>query len=212
MARILKVCLAVMLLAFTAASTGCALGVTKIPVGHNDLTPVAAKRTGTIYVQTFVDNRPADNQEHQYIGYKRNGYGMTIGRIGALDDRPVNVTVTNLFVDALKHTGYNVVSDTPGATTQPRNTVAISGAIDDFWIDMYMQVWFKMKVHIKLVDKAGQTVWEKDMAGGANNVLWWGAPGEFQGTMDQGVTDVLNIAVKEFSSQEFCQKVADANK
>ena len=205
-ASLLTSALAVLLL------NGCAFGVTNVKVAHSPLEPVVSKRDGVILVRQFTDSRKEDKQ---YIGTKRNGFGMPLGNIGVRDGKRVEVMVTEFFVDALKHAGYDaVIQNAPAAATPPSMKVdaVLDGDIREFWMDLYMATWHKVNVHMRLLDKAGERVtWERDIQGGESNVLWLGISSEFEKVIRQALDQALNRAAKEFASDEFYQKVKTSN-
>lgn len=192
--------------------SGCAFGVTNVRVAHSPLESVAQKREGTILVQQFVDSRKED---HQYIGTKRNGFGMPLGNIGVRDGKRVDAMVTEFFVDALRHAGYDAVIQTSSAT-QPTGGVKVNailqGEIKEFWLDLYMTTWHHVNVDLKLLDKDGkQVLWEKNIQGGKASILWLGLNSEFEKVIRQALDEALYRAAKEFASEEFYQKVKTGN-
>ena len=181
--------------------SGCAFGVTNVKVAHSSLESLAQKREGTVLVQQFVDSR---KQDHQYIGSKRNGFGMALGNIGVRDGKRVDAMVTEFFVDALRHAGYDAVIQTPSAAA-PTNGVKVytvlQGEIKEFWLDLYMATWHHVNVDLKLLDKDGkQVLWEKNVQGGKANVLWLGLKSEFEKVIREALDEALNRAAKEFAS------------
>jgi hypothetical protein len=187
---------------------GCAAGVTRVAISHSPLPPVEVKRSGIIALQTLVDSRSG---ERQYIGYLRNGLGMIVGRIGTLDDKPLDGIVTDLLADALRQAGYTVSPVQTDAATKSHDAMMVGGEITSFWLDAFVQVWINMQVHLRLVDAAGRTVWERDIAGTQVNTLWVGATGEYEGTIQQAVDQAVNQAAKEFASEEFYRNVSGAH-
>jgi hypothetical protein len=191
---------------------GCAFGVTNLRVAHSPLESVAQKREGTILVQQFVDKRKED---HQYIGTKRDGLGIPLGNFGVRDGKRVDVMITEFFVDALKHAGYDAVIQTSSATQPPSGVkvnVILQGEINKFWLDLYLTTWHHVDVDLKLLDKDGKNIlWVKNIQGGKANVLWVGLNSEFEKVIRQALDEALNRAAKEFASEEFYQKVKTAN-
>jgi len=163
-------------------------------------------------VQQFVDDRKED---HQYIGTKRNGFGMPLGNIGVRDGKRVDAMVTEFFVDALRHAGYDAVIQTQAATQQPGGVKAdavMQGDIKEFWLDLYMATWHHVNVDLKLLDKDGkQVLWEKNIQGGKANVLWLGINSEFERVIREALDEALNRAAKEFATEEFYRKVKVGN-
>lgn len=94
-------------------------------VAHSPLASVAPKREGTVLVRQFVDSRKED---HRYIGTKRNGFGMRLGSLGVRDGKEVAAMVTEFFVDALRHAGYDAVIQT-SSTAQPTNGMKINAVL-----------------------------------------------------------------------------------
>lgn len=187
--------------------SGCAFGVTNVRVAHSPFEPVTQKRDGTLLVRQFVDSR---EQDRQFIGTKRNGFGMPLGNIGVRDGKRTDVLLTEFFVEALQHAGYDAVlqSPTSGVPNGTRIDAVLEGEIKKFWLDLYMATWHDLNVHLKLLDKDGQRViWEKDIEGGKANVLWLGVASEFEKVIRQALDEALNRAASEFASEGFYQKV-----
>jgi hypothetical protein len=75
----LKNIIFIMLLSFLLG--GCALGTTELVIGHNELNNVQNKKAGNLLVKKFTDSR----KNTDYIGNKRNGFGMVLGHVGLHD-------------------------------------------------------------------------------------------------------------------------------
>ena len=187
---------------------GCAFGVAKVQVRHTPLEPPAVKRSGTVVVRQFVDSREED---HQYIGNKRNGLGMAVGSVAIHDGTPVDELVTELFDEALKNVGYDTVlqeSVNGVVPTGPASAAILHGDIKHFWLDLYVAVWHNVDVDLKLTDRSDSRVlWEKKIHGGKSNVLWLGIDSEFEHVVRQGVDEALTNACAEFASEEFSEAV-----
>jgi len=57
---------------------------------------------------------------------------------------------------------------------------------------------------LKAVDNITQEVkWEREVRGSEKNVLWLGVKAEYENVISQALTEALNNAAKEFSSDEF---------
>ena len=181
--------------------TGCALGTTRLAVAHAPLAQVASKRQGDILVRPFVDKR----QQTEFIGNKRNGFGMVLGHVGTHDGVKVDEVLTQYFIEALKEAGYNAVLDTSAGGASAQNCSAvIQGEIVEFWMDLYMMVWHRVGVNVKAVNPADQKVlWEKLIKGAENRVLWIGATGEFERIVREAITKALNQAAQDFASDDF---------
>ncbi len=102
---------AIVITTLALAMGGCAMGVTKVDVGHSSLPAPMSKQEGTVLVRPFVDDRLAAHR--QYIGNKRNGFGMVLGNIGTQDDVKLEALLTRYFVEALQSAGYNAVLQAP---------------------------------------------------------------------------------------------------
>jgi hypothetical protein len=195
------------LFALAVLISGCALGVTRVNVTHNPIAPVANKRQGTILVKTFQDKRP----DTQYIGHKRNGYGMALGHIGTQEGVKLDVLLTQYFADALKEAGYDVIIEQPGAAAAPegrRIDAIVQGDILTFWLDLYLMTWHKVNVLVKALDRTGQTVvWQKEISAKETNPLWVGIVPEFEKVIRDALTKALNQAAQEFASEEFYSSV-----
>lgn len=195
-------------LVFLAIFTGCcALGVTRVSVTHEPLDHIENKKEGNILVKQFVDKR----KDTQYIGNKRNMFGMVMGHIGTEEGVKIEVLLTKYFAEALKEAGYNAViqeAQSAGIPSQVRFDATVDGEIVEFWLDLYMAVWHKIGVKVKALDPVNQNVlWEKDIRGEEKNVLWIGATSEYEEVIRQALTKTLNQAAKEFTSDEFYKTI-----
>lgn len=186
--------------------SGCAFGVTNLRVAHSPLKQIADKKSGTLIVRTFVDNR---KQDKQYIGTKRNGFGMALGDFGIRDGKHVDALVTEYFVEALQAAGYTaIIQDKGTPASNVGQTGIVEGQINEFWLDLYMATWHKVDVLVRLKDKSDQKVlWEKNIKGGEANVLWIGVNSEFEKVIRQALDQALNRAAQEFASDEFYQAI-----
>jgi hypothetical protein len=189
--------LAVLALSFS----GC--GTTRLEVSHSPLTGQAARRDGAILVKAFSDVREADQRE--YIGNKRNGYGMVLGHFATNEGVHLETLLAGYFVEALQRAGYNAVLQQPGAGANDAACDAVlEGEITEFWLDAYMKTWNNVEVKLTLKDKSGaQVLWQRDIKGSQSNVLWIGASGEFEKVIRESLDVAMDQAVKEFSSPEF---------
>ena len=193
MKKIMYVLLAALML------SGCAIGTTRLDVTHDALDPVIIKRQGNILVERFVDVR--ENKE--FIGNKRNGFGMVLGHVATLEGVSLENLLTRYFADALIESGYNVrISDTKFSDMKP--DAIVGGTIKEFWLDLYMKTWHYMTVDLKAIDPSTRkTMWEKEVKGDESNVLWVGATSEFERVIRMSLTKALNEAAKQFSADEF---------
>lgn len=184
----------------------CALGVTRVHIAHDPLDPVENKREGNIFVKQFVDKR----EDIQYIGNKRNCLGIVMGHIGTKEVE-LEALLTNFIAEALKEAGYNAVvqeTSVAGIPGQVKFDGIVDGEIVEFWLDLYMMVWHNVGVIVRARDPIDQHVlWEKDIRGGRRNILWFGATSEYENIIRQALTEALNQAAKEFSSDEFYNAV-----
>lgn len=184
---------------------GCALGVTRVRVNHDPLVRVENKKEGNILVSPFKDVRP---QKREYIGNKRNMYGMVLGHIGTEAGVSLTEILTEYFAEALTEAGYTVVimkeMKVPEGSEKIKFDAMLDGEIVEFWMDLYMAVWHK--VGVKLIAKhpdSKEAFWEKLVQDEEKNVLWLGATGEYEKVIRQALTRALNKAVSEFASNEF---------
>lgn len=201
--RILAVagCGAMVLMA--VLSGGCAMGTTRLAVAHAPLAPVAQQRQGDILVRPFVDKRA----NVEYIGNKRNGFGMVVGHVGTQKEVKIEELLTQYFIEALQQAGYNAVLDksSPGSVApQLKCDAIIEGEVVEFWLDLYMMVWHKVGVNVKAINPADQKVlWEKLIQGSETRTLWVGAKGEFERVIREAMTKALDRAAQEFASDSF---------
>lgn len=187
-------------------ASGCALGVTRVDIKHEPLNPAANKKKGNIMVKQFVDKRK-DIKSPDYIGNKRNMYGMVLGHIGTKEGENLEVILTKYFAEALEAAGYNTFISGPQSTdvpTQVKFDAMVESEILDFWLDLYMAVWHKAGVKVKAVKLPNlDVIWEREIRGEQSNVLWIGATGEFEKVISHALTKALEQAVTEFSSDDF---------
>lgn len=195
----------IILLIGISFSMGCAVGVTRVKINHDPCTRIENKKEGNILVNQFKDVRP---QKKEYIGNKRNMYGMVLGHIGTEPGVSLTEILTKYFVESLTEAGYKVTvmeEAKPAEESQKKEFGAIiDGEIIEFWMDLYMAVWHK--VTVKLTAKQAdskEVLWEKVIHGEAKNVLWAGATSEYEKVIRQALTKALNNAASEFASDEF---------
>ena len=183
--------------------SGCAMGTTRLDVTHDSLDPVVKKRQGNILVERFVDVR--ENKE--FIGNKRNGFGMVLGHVATLEGVNLEDLLTKYFAEALTESGYNVQV----AGTKPLDMKAdavVGGNIREFWLDLYMMTWHYMTVDLKAIDPSSRKImWEKEVKGDESNVLWIGVTSEFERVIRMSLTKALNEAAKQFAADEFSKVV-----
>lgn len=196
----LSLALVIVLVGF---ATGCAVGVTRVNVTHDSLATIENKREGDILVKQFVDKR----KDTQYIGNKRNTFGMVMGHVGTQEGLKIHDLLTKYFAEALREAGYNAIiqeSGSAGIAKGMRFDAIVEGEIREFWLDLYMATWNKVAVLVKALDKDTQQVlWEKEVRGEEKNVLWVGAAAEYEKVIREALTKALNEAAKEFASEEF---------
>lgn len=198
--RVFKVLISVLFLGIFAG--GCAVGTTRVPISHGPLDKVENKKTGNIMVKQFVDKR----EDTEYIGNKRNMFGMVLGNIGTEEGIELEVLLTKYFTEALREAGYNVITNEPQQTDagQVKVDAIVDGEIIEFWLDLYMKVWHNTEVKLRAMDPESQAVlWEKDIKSDQSNVLWVGASGEYEKVISESLTKALNQAAKEFASDAF---------
>jgi len=187
-------------------ATGCAVGVTRVNVTHDSLATIENKREGDILVKQFVDKR----KDTQYIGNKRNMFGMVLGHVGTQEGLKIHDLLTKYFAEALREAGYNAIiqeSESAGIAKGIRFDAIdaiVEGEIREFWLDLYMATWHKVAVLVKALDKDTQQVlWEKEVRGEEKNVLWVGVAAEYEKVIREALTKALNQAAKEFASEQF---------
>jgi hypothetical protein len=182
-------------------ATGCAIGTTSLKVEHAPLEKAEKKKQGNILLKEFVDKR---KESHEYIGNKRNGFGMVLGHIGLENDARLEPLLTRYFAEALTEAGYNVVTQADAQSGQVKFDAIVDGEIIEFWLDLYMKVWHNIEVRTTAIDPAGKAVlWEKTIKADQSNVLWIGATGEFEKVISESLTKALNQAVLEYNSDGF---------
>lgn len=197
----LKIIIFILLSSFILG--GCAVGTTELVVSHNELNKVQNKRAGNLLVKKFTDSRKDTN----YIGNKRNGFGMVLGHVGLHDGENLESILTSYFAEALQESGYSVTifnEKTNDDISERNYDAVIEGDIIEFWMDLYMAVWHKVKVNIKAVNPANNaTLWENQISGAEKRVLWVGATGEYERIIREAITITLNRALEEFTDEEF---------
>jgi len=188
---------------------GCALGVTRVNVSHDPLNRIENKKEGNILVNEFKDVRP---QKREYIGNKRNMYGMVLGHIGTESGVSLTEILTKYFAESLSEAGYKTVvmkeAKMPDGSEKIKFDAMLEGEIVEFWMDLYMAVWHK--VGVKLMAKhsdSKEVLWEEVIHGEDKNVLWVGATAEYEKVIRQALTKALNKAASEFASDEFLKTI-----
>lgn len=181
---------------------GCAAGVTRVRVEHDPLAKIESKRQGTILLKEFKDVR---TQDRQYIGNKRNGFGMVLGQIATEENVKLTEVLTGYFADSLREAGYTVimVQNAKEAHPQGKPVTIVEGEIFDFWLDLYMAVWHYMGIKLTAKNPAGKVFWEKTIKAEQKNVLWVGATSEYERVIRQCLTQALDKASLEFASEPF---------
>jgi len=186
--------------------SGCAIGTTRVIVAHEPLDRIEKKAQGTLLVRPFTDKRA----NKDYIGNKRNGFGMVLGHIGLMEGTTLESLITESFAQALREAGYHVIiqnASQPPAETETWDAV-IDGEIREFWLDLYMAVWHYMDVDVKALDPSLQRVlWEKIFRGEKKNILWVGATAEYEKVINASLTHTLNEAAQAFASDEFANAI-----
>lgn len=189
------------ILVLALLTSGCAIGTTRLNVEHAPLEKVAQKGSGTILVKQFVDKR---KEAHEYIGNKRNGFGMVLGHVGLQEGQGLEPLLTRYFADALTEAGYTVVIQGQNPNGQVKVDAVVDGEILEFWLDLYMKVWHNMEVRTRALDADGKRVlWEKTIKADQSNVLWIGATGEFEKVISESLTKALNQAAAEYAGNGF---------
>jgi hypothetical protein len=191
----------VLLLMLGLLTGGCALGTTRVDITHDALAPIAQKKAGNVVVEPFVDARI----EKEFIGNKRNGFGMVVGHIGAPENVKVEELLTKYFAEALTEAGYTVqIAGSQPTTTGAKVDVIVGGEIKEFYLDLYMKTWHYMTVDLKAVEPGTRkVVWEKEVKGEESNMLWLGVTSEFERVIRTSLTKALDQAAKEFAADEF---------
>jgi hypothetical protein len=179
---------------------GCAIGTTQIEVGHDPLEQIVQKRQGNIMVEPFVDGR----KDKEFIGNKRNGFGMVLGHIGMQENVKLEDLLTKFFSEALVEAGYNIQNVNVSPSNSAKIDLIVGGEITEFQLDLYMAVWHDVTVKLKSFDPDTRKItWEKEVKGHEANTLWIGATGEYERVIRSSLTKALNEAAKEFAGDEF---------
>ncbi len=182
--------------------TGCAAGITRVRVEHDPLAKIETKKHGTVLLKEFKDVR---TQDRQYIGNKRNGFGMVLGHIATEEHVRLTDLLTGYFADSLREAGYTVIQESNIKEGQFPNESAliVEGEIFDFWLDLYMAVWHYMGVKLTAKNQQNKVMWEKTVHSEHKNILWVGATSEYERVIRQSLTQALDQAALEFSSDSF---------
>lgn len=196
-------------LIFISLSMGCAVGVTRVKISHDPLNRVENKKEGNILVNEFQDVR---RQAKEYVGNKRNMYGMVLGHIGPEQGVSLTEVLTNYFVESMQEAGYTVVvskkTNAPEELEKMKFDAMIDGEIIEFWLDLYMAVWHynTTKLTARHPDSK-EVLWEKVIHGEEKNALWIGATSEYEKVIRQSLTKALNKAASELASEDFSKAV-----
>jgi hypothetical protein len=178
------------------ALSNCAIGTSKINVGHSPLQPTTPQRSGKIVVKPFTDARSIGDKAT--IGNKRNGYGMVLGTYAIKGNKSVADAMTDSVADALRAAGYNA---TVGGSGGP----ILEGDVYEFWLDLFMATWHNVGLNLTLRDSSGKAVWQKKIDARETNVLWLGVNSEIEKVVRQAVDKALQEAAHEFASDGFAK-------
>ncbi len=185
--------------------SGCAVGTTHVKIAHNPIQSIVDKKEGTFLVKPFVDAR----KQTSTIGNKRNGFGMVLGHIGALEGVDVGERLTDCFIEALNEVGYSAdLYDETKDYSKEKYDAVVEGQIVEFWMDLYMAVWHRVGVDVTVMDAEEKNVlWQKLISGAEKRVLGVGATAEYERIIREAITKTLNQAAVDFSSDDFTQSV-----
>ncbi len=186
----------------------CAFGTAKIKLQCGELPKPPQKQSGIVKIEKFVDARPAE-YGGDYIGYKRNGFGATVGRVAA-DSTRIDTLITGFFARSLANTGYTVITDIRIMEAVADNTSVpiLTGKITKCWLDMYMAVNAQVTVDLALYSPDKKDVlWKSTIDGEKVNVLWWGAKSEYEKVFTGAFQYLLDTAQQKFSTEEFRSRV-----
>ncbi len=191
---------------------GCAFGVTRVVINHDPLIQVENKKKGDILVSQFKDVRPVT----EYIGNKRNAFGMVLGHIGTESGVSLTEVLTKYFAEALNQAGYTVMvmkeTKVPEGSEEIKFDAMLNGEIREFWLDLYTAVWHYVTVRlIAERPESREVLWEKVVHGEEKRVLWVGATAEYERIIRESLTKALNQAVSEFASDQF-RKAIESSK
>jgi len=186
-------------------SSGCAIGTTRVVIDHDPLVPIVQKKKGNIAVEPFKDVR----EQKEYIGNKRNGFGMVLGHIGTMENETLEGLLTKYFAEALTEAGYNVyITGGSPIDAGAKIDLTVSGEIKEFFLDLYMMTWHYMTVDLKAFDpETRQVAWEKEVKSEEKVILWIGATAEFERVIRLSLTKALDQAAKEFASDDFSKYI-----
>jgi len=192
---------------FSAFAGGCAIGTTRVCVAHEMLQKVEPKRQGSLLIKTVVDGRAAGHRE--FIGNKRNAYGMVLGHIGTIEGVRLEDVMTKSLAEALGEAGYSVTIASAGAPVSSDSRqfdAVIEGRITEFWLDLYMMVWHDVKMQVSIQEPgSGRALWNREFHGTQTNVLWLGITPEFEKAIAQAMTKMLDSVAKTAASDECYQ-------
>lgn len=190
----------VCLLLFLAS--GCALGTTGVQIGHSPFEASAVTARGLLAVAEFTDSRPPERRE--FIGAKRNVFGMVLGHIAAPEDETLEALLTRYFVEALEQTGFTVTLVSLHEIALLEEAPLLEGSIDQFWLDLYTATWHNIRVSLSLREPPKpELLWQRTIEGSETNILWLGLKSEFEKVIRQALDKALAGAIAEFESEEF---------
>lgn len=189
-----------LILVFSLLTGGCAIGTTQIEVGHDPLAQIVQKKQGNIMVEPFVDAR----KDKEFIGNKRNGFGMVLGHIGMQENVKLEQLLTKYFSEALVEAGFTVHNLNGTPDSNAKIDLIVGGEITEFQLDLYMAVWHDVTVKLKGFDfDTRKNTWEKEVKGHEANTLWIGATSEYERVIRSSLTKALDEAAKGFAGEEF---------
>jgi len=194
------------------AASACALGTTTISIERSALETTASRAPqGDIVIERFTDERP-DGQP-PYVGAKRNLYGMSLGRLAAPGDEPIEAILTSYVAEALRAAGYRVVDAEADASSRPEGfapAARLRGQIDEFWVDAYAATCHAVSIRVQLHGPADEVSWEAAFDGEETNVVWLGATSELERIVRRALDQALDDALVAFRSASFRDAVRRA--
>ena len=214
----------ILIMSCVISLSGCAAPKSIFPVSisHSKIEAKQASKPETIIVNPFIDNR--NKNQTPYLGEilePVNVYPLppipVLVKSGRLivEKNKTNIAevLTNLFADALKSVGYNVLINIPSTDRQskissiPHNAV-LEGKVNEFWLTPSWTTTQSIRIELKLYNKKGtRLLWEKGIQAEHSQFVGLWSSAAFEEIIQKALDKALTQAIKAFESDGFQQKV-----
>jgi len=213
-----------MIMSCLVSLSGCTAPQSIFPVSisHGNIEAKQAGKAEVIIVSPFIDNR--NKKQKPYLGEILEPINMYPGPpipvlvksgrfIVEKNKNNIADILTDLFADALKSVGYNVLV-TPFSTdgqskisSIPHNAVLV-GEINEFWLTPSWTTTQSIRIELKLYNEKGTALlWEKGIQVKHSQFVGLWSSAAFEEVLQKALDKALDQAIKAFESDEFQQTV-----